>query len=545
MTHRDWRELDQLLAALVDGQLTSEEHARLQVLLGEPENRRRYLEYMDLHAGLLSGHAPIDVPSRDNAPTPQRPRSPMGRYVALVVVTFVLSLFAQFLLFRTGNPEPPTAESSPSTGRPAVTAIEDANLFATLAQTHDCRWEGPSRAWRHGSRVGADELRLAKGLARIRFDSGAELLLEGPTTVRVESAHRAVIHRGKVVFRGDQVGTPFELETPLSVLVDLGTEFGVWAAQDVEEIHVFDGEVRRTARGDNVSERLTAGEARRYTPSEGGQAVSLDEPQFVRRLPEQEKAEPDEGLLAYESFDYESPDALATQRGIGGRGWIGGWHGPQIMYWPVPGGPPLNNPLRTQAIDPRGGLTHPGRVGAGGSFQQIGQTRYSRQLASPIRLNEDATYYLSFLFRRDRPPRHGLSTLLVSLKPNNNMPLNPSAHHRRLALGIGSDHHLCVSLNGSFSRIPLPLGYGATYLLVAKIVGSRTKPCEIFVRVYSPDEAVEREETPLWTHVGRPTPADLVLEWVEIYTNGRSRQQLDELRIGTTWHAVIAPWTNP
>lgn len=541
MTHRDRRELDQLLAALVDGELTPEQRTRLHDLLHDPENRRRYLEYMDLHAGLLLGHVSVEGPIPDTRPVRKQSRHPLARYAAVVVVTFVVSMILmQFRPFRTGEAEVRTVAA-----RQDLAASADTNSFASLSQTNDCRWEGPSRPWRHGSRVGPDELRLAKGLARIRFDSGAEVLLEGPTTVRIESAHRAVVLRGKVVYRGDHVGTPFELETPLSVLVDLGTEYGVWVASGVEEVHVFDGEVRRTTRDGSVSERLSAGEARRYAASEGAQPVSLDEPQFVRRLPGPEQALPDEGLLALESFDYESPDALATHRGVGGRGWIGGWHGPQVMHWPTPGGPPPNALYRTHSIDPRGGLTHPGRVGAGGTFQQVGQTRYSRQLATPIRLNEDGTYFLSFLFRRDRPPRIGMSTLLVSLKPNNNMPLDPSAHHRRLTLGISSDHHLCVSLNGSFSRIPLPLGYGATYLLVAKIVASRTQPCGIFVRVYSKDEAVEREETPLWTLVGRPTPSDLVLDWVEIYTNGRNRQQLDELRIATTWSAVTAPWTNP
>jgi hypothetical protein len=294
-----------------------------------------------------------------------------------------------------------------------------------------------------------------------------------------------------------------------------------------------------------MSDQLTAGEARRYVRNLPGVAVSIDEPQFRRQLPGVAEDDPEAGLLASESFDYEQPDALATQQGVGGRGWIGGWQGPQIMFWPNPGGGPPGGPHRHLSIDPRGGLTFPGRVGAGGSFQHLGQTRYSRRLATPMRLDQDATYYLSFLFRRDRPPRSGISTLVVSLKPNNTLPINPSAFHRRLSLGIGSDNHLFASLQGTFSRVPVPLGSRATYLLVAKIAARPDRPCSIHVRIYSPDDIVDREETQLWSLVSRPTTSHLVLEWVEIYTNGRSRQQIDEIRLGTTWQAVTAPWTNP
>src|SRR5262245_35413428 len=54
MNPRVRQELMQLLSDLCDGELTEARHARLeQVLNADPECRRQYLEYVDMHARLL------------------------------------------------------------------------------------------------------------------------------------------------------------------------------------------------------------------------------------------------------------------------------------------------------------------------------------------------------------------------------------------------------------------------------------------------------------------------------------------------------------
>ena len=92
----------------------------------------------------------------------------------------------------------------------------------------------------------------------------------------------------------------------------------------------------------------------------------------------------------------------------------------------------------------------------------------------------------------------------------------------------------------------VPLEYGETYLLVAKIAVGATKNCQVFIRVYGPREAVEREEPNTWTAVGPLFPSDLVFDWLEVHVNSKTRQTLDELRVGATWPSVTAPWlANP
>src|SRR5262249_53545113 len=152
---------------------------------------------------------------------------------------------------------------------------------------------GPDQPGDAGSRLTPGELRLRKGVARIRADGGSALLLEGPVELHLESGTSATVRSGKVVFQADETAAPFDLHTPTSTLVDFGTEYAVAVWKDSEEIHVFNGEVRRMlkAEGNGEAERLTARQARRYDPPAKalGEEVDLDEQGFIRHI-----AEPDE-----------------------------------------------------------------------------------------------------------------------------------------------------------------------------------------------------------------------------------------------------------
>jgi ferric-dicitrate binding protein FerR (iron transport regulator) len=528
-------ELEQLLSALCDGSLSDPEHVRLEAMLSaDAECRRHYLEYTDLHAQLLAAPG---LPVGDLAATPPpnvSPSSPRLRriapYLALVAATLIISLLLQVLWSqRSGSSHPNGSDALPST-------------FATLTQTVDCTWEGPGKAWKAGARVGQEQIRLVnKGLVRVRFDSGAELLVEGPAVLQVDGAAEATLRSGKAFFRADDTGPPFELHTPRATLVDVGTEYGVFVSTENEEVHVFDGEVRRTPRDGGEPERLAAGEARRFDSAvAAGEPVTLDEPKFVRQMPSAaERPDSDAGLIAYEGFDYDDADALTKGWADRGRGWAGSWIAAPPPMFPKPG--QKAPPPRSPSLNTHQGLIHPGEVGAGGCFDYTGVATFSRRLATPFRLDQDGTYYFSFLFRRDRPKdQYEMNSLAVSLKAAPEGRFDPQWYNRRISFSVGCD--LCATQHGAQSRVALPLGYGKTYLLVAKIVAHATQKNEVYVRVYGSDEPVEREETMLWTVTGVPVRSDMTLSWVEIHVNGRRRQQIDELRLGTTWASVTAPW---
>ncbi|HTD78685.1 MAG TPA: FecR domain-containing protein, partial [Chloroflexota bacterium] len=289
------RELEHLLSALCDGALTEVEHTRLEQLLGTDEACRRfYLEYVDMHARLLShpgfaaGAAPLpaiaesitEAPAETTPAVIAAPRSGKGsqvlRYVAVAGATLAASLLVQFLWW---HPHPVNDNRGQGAGGdPANVAAVEA--VATLMQTSDCAWHGLREPLRDGARLEAGTLELHNGLARIRFDSGSELLVQGPAQLRLDGSDSATLLRGRLVFRSDVMAGPFGLHTPSATLVDLGTEYGVAVGPDGEQVHVFDGDVQRVPRTNAAgadTEYLQAGEACRAGPrSFPGRPIKCD-----------------------------------------------------------------------------------------------------------------------------------------------------------------------------------------------------------------------------------------------------------------------------
>ncbi len=553
-------EMQRLLAALCDGELTDTQQARLEQLLGaDAACRRLYLEYVDLHARLLvhprlrGGTTPpeerpcVVTPDTSAGEPEERPheaaRAVPGagrkripqvlRYSAVAAGTLAASLLIQLA---TG---PRRAAVEGGAGGAAVSEA----YVATLTREAGCVWDNAGARWQIGSRLSAGELRLRQGVARVRFDGGPELVVEGPAVLRLDSGSRAAVLRGKVVFRADPLAAPFDLQTPASNLTDLGTEYAVAVGPEGEEVHVFDGEVRRTPRSAAAEpESLKAGEARRYVgPAESaGRPTALAPERFVRRLPDagQPAADPAAGLLAYEGFAYDL-ETFRGGRADGGSGWAGPW---------VRG---LERPLNPgdqnrQVLDAARGLARPGAAAppAGGAFDYAGFTKYFRRLAAPVRLDADGIYYLSFLFRRDAPSDDEVNAVAVLLWADDDYQNKKDADARmRLNFGVRGWNQLFTQLHDVSCRAPLPLRYGETYLLVAKVVASGQHPDQVFLRVYGPDEPVEREEPGSWSAVAAPFRSDLAFDWLQVHINSKARQTLDEVRLGTTWPSVAAPWS--
>jgi hypothetical protein len=555
MTPEVRTELQRLLSGLCDGKLAEADLARLEELLAaDPECRRLYLEYVDLHARLLThpglgGGVPPVLPAGEAVASPAADaggRRGSGRfhwYVIVAAGTLAASLLLQLVLWKPRPPEErpsPPADSAATHGPP--------RYVATLAQAADCVWESPAEPPRAGSRLLPGELRLRKGVARVRFDSGPVMTLEGPTVLRVESGSAAALVSGKVVFQDGLVeAVGFTLRTPRATLVDVGTEYAVVVDRDGEEVHVFDGEVSRLPHGPNgpaAPEQLPAGVARRYglDPADPGRPAALDPDRFVRTVAAGGRpADPTAGLLAYEGFDYTDPGALQAGTAAGGFGWVGAWR---------PGfARPLNPGDRNVlALDVRQGLTRPGAAvpPVGGCFDYTGFTKYFRRLATPVRLDDDTVYYLSFLFRRHGPPADPLNAVAVLLRTTEELESDnrggPTDLRKRFNVGVDQTNTLFTYLERIGARAPLPLSSGETYLLVAKIAASNVNPDQAFVRVYGPDEPVDPEEPGMWSAVGPQVESDLVFDWLQVHINSKTRQSIDEVRVGTTWASVTAPW---
>ncbi len=194
-----------------------------------------------------------------------------------------------------------------------------------------------------------------------------------------------------------------------------------------------------------------------------------------------------------------------------------------------------------QPLNVKEGLSRPGSAtpAVGGCFDFLGFSKYYRRLATPVRMDLDGTYYLSFLFRRQGPPADPLNAVGVLLRTGTE--IRNEDPRKRLNIGIGGVNQLFTHLNSVGSRTPLPLDDGQTYLLAAKIATRAAGPDQVFLRVYGPKEAVERQEPDGWTVAGPPLESDLVFDWLEVHINSLTRQTIDEVRLGTTWASVAAP----
>jgi hypothetical protein len=160
---------------------------------------------------------------------------------------------------------------------------------ATVVESVDARWEGSVR-----EQVGLrpQRLRLEQGYARIQMKQGAELIVQAPSTIHLDTRNRVSLDAGWITAKVPVEARGFTVRTPLSTVVDYGTEFGfVVNKESSGEVHVFDGRVGLRSGDDRASgtpgTELLKGQA--ATIDEIGQihqALTKDRTRlFVRTLP--------------------------------------------------------------------------------------------------------------------------------------------------------------------------------------------------------------------------------------------------------------------
>jgi hypothetical protein len=548
-------ELLSLLARLCDDALDEAGTARLEQLLADEEARRIYLEYADLEARLLTlgantsaaaaspiSHSTIGVAKPSTSRRARWWPHPTVRYLAVAAASMAATVLMQWFVL------PPRVSQSPQPN--IVAAPLRLTYVATLTQAVNAEWGAGTQAYQPGSRVLQGEFELRAGVARLAYDGGIELIVEGPARLHLESDSSAELLSGKTVFRADDASTPFRLSTPTAVLIDLGTEYAVEVSNDREEVHVFSGEVQRLAKSrveHAAANVLEAGQARIFASGidTNGEAANAMPQKFVREMPRQPHLPADASarLIASESFEYSTPTALADDTATGGQGFIGPW-----------GGGFARAPNEKQddriALNTDKSLERASALDAssGGSFEHVGFAKYFRQLAAPVRLDADGVYYFGFLFRREGPPLDPLADVSIQLRESEELAGDQRDAtidlRKRLNFGVDRTNELFTHLERIGRRMPLPLSYGETYLLVAKVAASGAYPDQVFLRIYGPQEPVDALEPATWTAVGPPVQSDLVFDWLEIHINSHTRQAIDEIRIGTTWNAVTAGWAD-
>lgn len=131
-------------------------------------------------------------------------------------------------------------------------------VIATLISGENASWES-SLPTTPGSELTAGYLKLTSGIATIRFRSGAEVILEAPAHLVLETPMRGRLLAGSAVIEVPEPAIGFVMVTPDGYAVDYGTQFAISVntADNSSDFEVLKGEiaVHHPATGKEV--RLT------------------------------------------------------------------------------------------------------------------------------------------------------------------------------------------------------------------------------------------------------------------------------------------------
>ena len=224
----------------LEGLLDPEEWEALQAeLLADPQLLQRYTERSWLHAQLSTDRHQLpellEVAESNQASRMPRKRIAAGMLLAAsLAIAFTLGLFS-------GQQETP--------------------VVATLVQAENCRWAGSDLPTTQGSTLGAGTLALVEGMATLRFESGAEITLEAPSTLEVLSKMRCRLIEGSLVADVPESAHGFTIDTEEMEVIDLGTRFGLTASGlGKSHLYVFEGIVE-VERENEARRRLETGQA--------------------------------------------------------------------------------------------------------------------------------------------------------------------------------------------------------------------------------------------------------------------------------------------
>jgi ferric-dicitrate binding protein FerR (iron transport regulator) len=303
---------EKLIDRYLSGQATEVEVAELDARLAdEPKLRQAFYRQANAVAALEEEFC-------DAAPMPELARTrSRSSQLTLWLLPMAAALLCVFLL----------AEPRP---------------VATLVSNENAAWES-ALPTTPGSELQPGLMLLKSGVATIRFRSGAEVTLEAPSQIELQTPMRGKLLAGTAVINVPESAQGFVLDTPEGYAVDHGTAFVVSVgksgkcafevlegeislhAPDGRSLHLNEQEAAAIAAGkisrvDALSEGQVASPRSTTRVGTGGNTASVVRcdkfdvlhPDFLMV-----KTEPEAGPYdrrAYLSFAIENPDVLVAAR---------------------------------------------------------------------------------------------------------------------------------------------------------------------------------------------------------------------------------------
>ena len=269
-------ELNELCHVLVEGTLSDAQTSRLAHWLATSEEARQfYVRAMGLSASLFSYASEMQTEESDTT-APAAKIVDVGWWARWAKLGALAAAASLALVLWLEWPKQPTLP---------VPAPTD-ELVAQLTGAKACQWVDNGSSVQPGGRLHkGQKLELAKGFAEITFDSGAQIVLEGPASLDVKSAWAATLNRGTLKASIPPEAMGFSISNPTVEVVDLGTEFTMFADAigSATEVLVLKGEVEAqpNAGADQQPIVLRERESRRFATS-GVSIVHDSEEKFAQ-----------------------------------------------------------------------------------------------------------------------------------------------------------------------------------------------------------------------------------------------------------------------
>jgi len=277
----DLRDLiDEYVRGTIDVERLKELEARLLV---DSDARSCFVRYARLHTDLeLATRAQqagdralqeIDRAEKADAGDVRSGRVMLWAFSSAAAIVFVV--FGSWLIWKAMEAAP---EKTPQREE-----------MAWLINAQNCQWaENMAPA---GDMQAGKILRLERGLAEVRFQKGARIVMEGPASLEIISANSARLQRGKLTAKVPESAKGFQIVTPKGKVIDLGTEFALAVEEDgTTDVYVFSGTVEAYADARKPKNFLSLQERQAARIDVQGVALKADAPAhpakpFVRDIP--------------------------------------------------------------------------------------------------------------------------------------------------------------------------------------------------------------------------------------------------------------------
>jgi hypothetical protein len=410
---------------------------------------------------------------------------------------------------------------------------------ATLLFAEQCHWKTGGLVPIEGQPLNRGELHLLEGLALLRFHGGAIALISGEVRVDLESRGSMRLHHGRLGARAPEEAVGFTVRTPVSDVVDLGTEFAVEVDRSGKtKLDVIEGEVeyRKPAGQPGSGKLLTGGQAVRFQGEnvDSVTPIKANAKSIEQLLREANPRAREDLMFVYEGFQYD-PGSLALSAASGGWGWNGPWREHRLPKQPPGVGQSAAMQIGFQQLS----IPWPIRGGRAGMLEiPPGRRAFVRPLAQPISLRRDAVYYISMMMRESA---HEANDGNRPLREIASLSLRGSGSYwsDRVGLGLHSGHSPHIEIS-DFNRFVGPrIARSQSMIWAAKIVARKHAEDQIFFRVYQEGDSLDIVEPADWSVISRNLRSDALLDRLQVSSEGNTTRWFDEIRIGTSWRAVI------